>query len=392
MALPAGYHLRSIVARWRSTVATVLGIATVVFVYVGMQSMAAGIRKIGGNTGDPRNLLVTRSGATAESTSQITVEQFRILKYSPELARDDSGEPLISADLTVVANLPRIGGEGNANAVIRGVSPMGRFLRPQVALAAGRWFEAGKREAVASARLAKKFAGLGIGETFRAGGNDFTVVGHFDGEKSAFDSEIWTDADETRAAFDRTNYSSLLVRPRDGAAEAFAARIGSDKRFKLRATPEAEYYAKQTGAADSFKALGGFLAGAMSVGAIFAAMNTMYALVGARTREIGTLRVLGFRRREILAGFLAEGALLASAGGAIGCALVWALTSYLAAAGIAFGTFSSQTFSESVFEMRVTAALVLQGMAFSVAVGLFGSLLPSLRASRIPVIAALKSL
>jgi putative ABC transport system permease protein len=393
MALPISYHYRNVFTRWRSTLATILGIATVVFVYVAMQSMAAGIKKIGANTGDPRNLLVTRTGATAESTSQVTLDQFKTLKYSPELARDPSGEPVISGDLTVIVNIPRIGGEGNANAIVRGVSPQGKALRPQVKLVAGRWFAPGQREVVASVRLSKKFADLGIGQVFRAGGNGLTVVGHFDGEKSAFDSELWMDADETRQIFDRSNYSSLLVRPRDTeAAKAFALRIENDKRFKLRATPETEYYSKQTQSAESFKMLGKFLATAMSVGAIFAAMNTMYALVGARTREVGTLRVLGYRRRAILSGFLIEGALLATLGGVLGCLSVWALTTYLTTAGIAFGTFSSDTFSESVFELKITARLVAEGMVFSVAVGLLGSLLPSLRAARIPVISALKSI
>ena len=393
MRVPLHYHLRNAITRWRSTVATVAGIGLVVFVYVAMQSMAAGIAKVGANTGDPSNLLVTRRGATSESTSQITLEQFRILRHAPEIARDPGGEPLISADLALVINIPRITGEGNANAVVRGVSPRGRELRPQVALVAGRWFEPGRREVIASQRMARRFADLGIGQSFQAGGQRLTVTGHFEGARSAFDSEIWMDADEARALFDRSNYSSLLLRPADAAAAtAFADRLDRDKRLKLRAIPETEYYSKQTGSAETFKKLGAFLAAIMSVGATFAAMNTLYAAVAARTREVGTLRVLGFRRRAILTGFMIEGILLAVAGGILGCAAAGLVGTALAGAGFSFGTFSPETFSESVFELRVTTPLVLQGLLFSALVGAAGSLLPALRASRLPVIAALRSL
>lgn len=393
MELPLKYHLRNAARRWRSTVATLLGIALVVFVYVAMQAMAAGIAGFGANTGDPRNLLVTRRGATAEGTSQIALEQFRILRYAAEIARDPAGEPLVSADLSTVINIPRITGEGNANAVVRGVSPRGRELRPQVRLVAGRWFVPGKGEVVASLRMAKRFANLGLGQSFVAtAGQTLTVVGHFDGAKSAFDSELWMDADEARSLFDRANYSSILLRPADeSAARAFAARLDADKRLRLRAVPETEYYTKQAGGADTFKVLGQFLAAVMSVGAVFAAMNTLYAAVGARTREVGTLRVLGFRPRSILLGFMVEGVLLALAGGAAGCGLAAAFAHFLAASGYSFGTFSPARFSETVFEMRVTAELIGKGLAFSLIVGVIGSFLPANRAARLPVITALRA-
>ncbi len=393
MPIPLRYHFRSAVTRWRSTAATVLGIALVVFVYVAMQAMAAGIAGVGANTGDPDNLLVTRRGATSEGTSQITLEQLRILQHAPEIAREPGGAPLLSADLAMVINIPRITGEGNANAMVRGVSPRGRALRPQVGLVEGRWFEPGMREVVVSRRMARRFAGMGIGQSFKAGGNTLRVTGHFDGGKSAFDSEIWMDVDETRSMFDRANFSSLLLRPRDAAAaKAFAERLDMDKRLKLRAVPETEYYTKQTGSADTFKKLGGFLAAMMSVGAVFAAMNTLFAAVAARTREVGTLRVLGFRRHAILAGFMIEGTLLAFAGGVVGCSFAAGLAHLLTATGFSFGTFSPQTFSESVFELKVTPVLITGGLLFSLVVGAIGSLLPALRAARIPVISALRSL
>lgn len=385
MKLPLTYNFRSVFVRWRSTGATILCIALVVAVYVVIQSMAVGIEKSSGNTGDPRNLLVVRSGATAESTSIITPEQFRTIRYFGGIARGAGNVPLISSDLSLVINVPRAAG-GEANAIIRGVSAMGMALRPQVQLTKGRWFTPGKREVVASERLASRLANMQIGQTFKTGPATLTVVGHFDANRSAFDSEIWMDADEARSIFDRESYSSLLILPENEAARAqLIKRLEDDKRFKLRGLPEVEYYREQVGSVQLIRVLGGFLATTMSIGAIFAAMNTMYATVGARTREIGTLRVLGYRRKSILAGFLIEGAALSLIGGVLGCAVSFLFN------GWSVGTLSFETFSESVFDFRITPGLVAQGLAFSVVVGLLGSLLPALQAARLPVIAALRS-
>lgn len=387
MSLPLKYNVRNVLVRWRSTVATILGIALVVAVYVLMQAMAAGIRRSSANTGSPDNLLVVRKGSTAESSSIVSREQLRSLLYRPEIARNAAGEPLVSADLIVLLNLPRRDGGGEANVLLRGISPRGRELRRQVRLVEGRWFEPGKREVVVSQRLAARFAGFEIGGTFRSGPTTFRVVGHTDAGRSAFDSEVWADADETRAIFDREQYSSLLIRPVDAAGATNLARLlETDKRLQLLAKVESEYYTAQTGTARPIQWLGNFLAVSMSVGAIFAAMNTMYAAVAARTREVGTLRVLGFRRRTVVLGFLFEGAFLASLGGALGSVLSLFMNGY------AVGTLNFSTFSESVFEFRITPGLMLEGVLFSVVVGILGTLLPALRASRLPVIAALKSL
>lgn len=387
MALPLTYNLRNVVVRWRATVATVLGIALVVAVFVVVQSLAAGLEKATGNTGDPRNLMIVRRGSTAESGSQITREQFNILQYAPEIARDAQDRPLVSADTIVLLNLPRgAAAGGEANVTLRGVSSNGFALRPQVALVAGRWFEPGKREVVVSARLAQRFARMQLGDVVKIGLRELTVVGHFDGRGSAFDSEAWMAADEVRTLFTRESYSSVLARPvDDAAATALIAKLEGDKRLGVRVRREVAYYQEQTKTAEPIKWLGNFLAMAMSVGAVFAAMNTMYASVGARTREIGTLRVLGFRRRAVLLGFILEGALLALAGGLIGVATAYYFNGQSAA------TISFETFSETVFEFRVTPLLAVKGLIFAVIVGVIGSLLPAIRAARLPVIAALKS-
>jgi putative ABC transport system permease protein len=380
------YSTRNTFVRWRSTLATVLGIALVVFVFVLLQSLAAGIEKSSGNTGDPRNILVVRKGSTAESASLISREAVRALQYLDGIARDDRDEPLLSADVHVLVSLPRRDGSGEANVLLRGVTPRGRLLRPQVSLVSGRWFDPGRREVVVSARLARRFANFDLGQSFKTGSATLKVVGWLDGADSAFDSECWLDADECRSLFDRDMYSSLLIRPvNQPAGERLMRRIEDDRRFKLKAEKEVEYYRKQTMTAAPIKWLGGFLGVTMSIGAVFAAMNTMYASVGARTREIGTLRVLGFRRRSVVFSLLIEGALLAFFGGLIGCGVAMFWNGYSTA------TMGFETFSEIVFQFTVTPALVLKGLVFAVVVGLIGTLLPALRAARLPVIAALKS-
>ncbi|MBC8097317.1 MAG: ABC transporter permease [Akkermansiaceae bacterium] len=391
MALPLRYNLRNVFIRWRSTLSTIIGVALVVAVYILIQSLAVGLEKSGRNTGDPRNLMIVRKGSTAESSSQVNRAQVKTIQYLPQIARDERGQPLISADIVVLISLPRRDGTGEANVTMRGLSPMGVPLRPQVTLASGRWFTPGRREAVVSTKMSRRFADCAVGEKFKTGGQELSVVGLFDGGSTAFDSEIWMDADEARAIFDRENYSSMLVRMNDpGAAAEFLKRIEADKRLPLRVGPEIAYYSEQTKTSQVFQVIGTFLAVAMSIGAFFAAMNTMYASVGARTREIGTLRVLGYRRRTILASFIIEGAILAAIGGAIGCLISIGLQALSVQLGWQFGTMSFNTFSEVVFQFRITPMLAAKGMVFAVVVGVLGSLFPAIRAARLPVIAALK--
>ena len=387
MALPFTYNVRNVLVRWRTTAFTVLGVTLVVAVYVLLQSMAAGIEKSSASTGDPRNIMIVRKGSTAESSSQITREQFRLVPYMPEVAKDDEGRPLVSADVLVLISLPRKT-EGEANVLLRGISPVGMHLRPQVTLVKGRWFVPGKREIVVSRRLAARFANFNLGDTFKTGGKELTVVGWMDGAGTAFDSEIWVDADEARALFERDHYSSILVRLAENASAAsLTNRIETDKRLPLHADLEVRYYAAQTKTALPFRFLGNFLAVSMSIGAVVAAMNTMYASVGARTREIGTLRVLGYRRRAILLSFIIEGAILAFFGGILGCVAAWLLHHWFGTTG----TVSFESFSELIFRFRITPWLATKGMIFSVIVGVAGSLLPAIRASRLPVMAALKA-
>jgi putative ABC transport system permease protein len=386
MALPIQYNIRNVFVRWRATFATIAGVALVVAVYILVQSLAVGLEKSNRNTGDLRNIMIVRHGSTAESSSQVTRDQYRLLRDFPEIARDENGQPLISADVIVLVNLPRRNNGGESHVLIRGVSPRGIELRPQVSLVEGRWFKSGMREAVVTRRLAARFANFDIGDQISIGTRKLAVVGITEAGNSAFDSEVWMDADECRAMFDRNMYSSVLARLAPGAStNAIVQRIESNRQLPLRAIPETMYYAAQTMTAMPIKILGDFLATMMSIGAIFAAMNTMYASVGARTREIGTLRVLGYRRRAVLLTFIIEGTFLALIGGVIGCALSLPMH----AKSAAFISFES--WSETMFQFQITPKLMGQGLLFAIAVGVFGSLLPAIRASRLPVITALKA-
>jgi putative ABC transport system permease protein len=387
MTLPLKYSLRNIVVRWRSTIATVLSVMLVVGVWVVMQALGEGLKKSGGNTGDPRNLIIVRRGADSESASQITRENLSNIRYSQEIARDADGQPLLSADTIVVIYLDRAAaGSGGANVIFRGVSPKGPALRPQVKLVEGRWFVPGLREVTVSKRIAARFASLQLGGTIKVGMRELKVVGLFDAGGSAYDSEAWLDADDARSLFHREHYASIIFRPSDAAAgQRLTQRLESDKRMVVHIQSEVSFFAEQTKTAAPIQWAGTRLAIAMSLGAVMAAMNTMYASVGARTREIGTLRVLGFRRRSVIGAILIEGAGVALIGGILGCACALAFNGYRA------GVFNYQTFSESVFEIYVPPSLLPQGLVFALIVGVIGAFLPALRASRMPVIAALKA-
>ncbi len=391
MPLAFQYNLRNVFVRWRATIATTFSVALVVTVYVLMQAMAGGLVRSSQNTGDPRNLMIVRKGSTAESSSIVTRQQFQQIQFFPQIERDAQGQPLISADLVILINLPRRDG-GSANVSMRGVTGQGIALRPQVKLVAGRWFSPGHRETVVSRKMAERFAQCAVGQKFKTGPHEMTVVGWFEGGNSAFDSEMWMDADEARSIFDRDAFSSLLLRVANtNDAAALRQRIESDKRLPLRVDSEVAYYSAQTMTAKPIRFMGTVLAAAMSIGAVFAAMNTMYASIASRTREIGTLRVLGFRRRTVLGCFIAEGAMLAVVGGLLGCGLALLAQAICLGWGVRFGTMNFNTFSEVVFQFQITPPDLLKGLVFALTVGVVGSLPPAIRAARLPVIGALKS-
>jgi len=383
--IPFSYNLRSLRVRWRSSLATLAGIALVVAVFVIVMALARGLRTTFTSTGDPRNLLVTRKGAMAESSSQITLEDVRRTRYLEGIERTPEGEPLASAEVIVLITLERFRG-GSAHVQVRGLGPLGPRLRPDVQIIEGRMFKPGARECIVSRQVSRRFNQCQLGQGFRSGKGLWQVVGIFDARKTAYESEIWMDADEAKEAFNRSFYCSITLRPVNPAvAEALIHRIDTDKQLQLRALSEPEYYREQTKTAGPIQVFGFCLAAIMGLGAAFSAMNTMYASIGSRTREIGTLRVLGFSRRSIYLSFMLESIAVALAGGLIGCALSFPIN------GLATGTFNWATFAEVAFEFRITGELLASGLAFALVMGILGGLLPASAAARQPILAALRA-
>jgi putative ABC transport system permease protein len=335
-------------------------------------------------TGHPLNLVVIRQGSQVETNSSVERDKLQVIKYLEGVARDGTGEPLVSAEIQVLAFLPRRGGE-HAHVIIRGVSPAGLSLRPQVRLVAGRLFKPGLREVVVSQVLSRRFA-MEIGQPLRLeGGNPWVVVGLFEAGGSAYDSEIWTDANAVADEFKRPVFSSILMRAADASSLAtLARRITDDRRLHLQARPEVEYFREQTKASAPIKMLGTFIALIMSIGACFAAMNAMYASVAYRRREVGTLRVLGFQRGQVLLAFLVESVLLAIAGGALGCLCSIPIH------GISTGTLNFNTFAELAFYFRITPGMLAFGITFAALMGAFGGFLPALFAARRTIVQSLR--
>jgi putative ABC transport system permease protein len=385
MRVPITYSLRHLRLRWRSAMITTLCIALVVAVFVMLISLANGLKATYISSGDVRNLIVLRKGSMAESSSQITLENVRQTKFLEGIARDENGEPLASAEIMVLITVPRASG-GKAHVQVRGLGSMGWRLRSQIHFVEGAAFQPGRRQCVVSKNLAKRFPDLALGKTFRSGKHTWTVVGIFDAGRTAYDSEVWVDADEARTAFNRAFYGSILLRPvNEAAAQALQKRIEGDRQWQLRVLTEAEYYAEQTKTAAPIRIFGAVLAAIMSIGAAFSAMNAMYASIGARFREIGTLRVLGFSRTSIYLALMAESLIIAIIGGVLGCVLS------LPMHGIATGTFNWSTFAEVAFEFRITPALLGLGLCFAMVMGVLGGLLPARFAARMPVLLALRA-
>jgi putative ABC transport system permease protein len=301
------------------------------------------------------------------------------------VAVNAAGTPLVSPEVIVLLNLPKRSDGLGANVLVRGLGETGYALRPQVRLARGRPARPGLREVIVGQSVAERFRNAGLGEALRFGRSHWRVVGVFEAGRTAFGSEIWADATELADDFDRADYSSVLLRAEDPAAiRAIERRIDSDQRLHLRARAEPDYYAEQTKTAGPIKVLGSFMAVLMAIGASFAVMNTMYAAVARRAREIGVLRVLGFRPGSILLSFLGESVLLALLGGLVGCLLS------LPIHGVTTGTMNFRTFSDISFAFRITPDLLLRGLAFALAMGAVGGFLPARLASRQPMVETLR--
>ena len=383
--IPLSYNWRSIWQRWAGTLSTVGAIAIVVMVFVVVLSMAQGVSKAYVRSGRDDQVVILRQNARVEMMSSLDLGQSRLVMTHPRIAWDAVG-PLAATDIIVSKQVALADGSGSLSVTVRGTTPAGVRLRSQVRILQGRWFLPGMSEAVVPQKLLNRYTGVELGRSFPMAGRSWQVVGVFDGDGSVFDSEIWTDVADLRQAFHRygTN-SSMTVRLRDaGDVPGFIRDMAQDVRLKLEAKAEPDYFLELGDAGRPVQILGQIITLILTVGAVFAAMNTMYATVAGRTAEIGTLRALGFRRREILASFQWEAILLTALGGLLGAGLSRLFN------GIHTGTVNMNTWSDVSYAFAVTPDLMIQGVAFSVLMGVAGGFLPAWRASRIPVTEAMR--
>jgi len=387
MALPLKYNFRNIVVRKGSTLATAFTIGLTVAVFLMVMALARGIDLTLATSGEPLNVIVMREGSTAELNSTVTGEQFKDLMYLDGIERAGD-QPIVTGEIITLIYKARKGQSQGSNVTVRGVGPNSFKLRSGFNLATGRLFQPGLTEAVVSKRIAERFQGLDIGDKFRIQTTDYTVVGLFDSAGKAFESEIWVDINSLANSTKRTEaFSSALLRAKDQSAmSALTKRITDDQKLHLKALPERVFYEDQQGTASgALKGLAVFISFIMAVGAGFAGMNTMYAAVSRRTKEIGTLRVLGFSRSSILVAFLLESVSIALIGAAIGIILALPLNF------VSTGTSNFVTFSEIAFNFRVTPDLMLSALVFGAVIGFVGSLFPSIRASRFKIVDALRA-
>ncbi|MGC9949337.1 MAG: ABC transporter permease [Bryobacteraceae bacterium] len=385
MAIPVTYNLRNLVVRKTTTLMTALGIALTVAVLLAMMALLTGLRATLSSSGDPLQILVMRKGSESELVSNFTRTQFQDLKFKAGIARAKNGDPMASLEVVTVINLPSVAQPEGNNVTLRGLSPIGIEMRPGLKISAGRWFETGKREVVVGKSIAQRYPGAALGKRIAFGRGDWDVVGVMDAGQNAQNSEIFGDLNQVSADLQRVDVlSSALVRATDaGAAAALLNGINDDQRLNMNAVSEKEYYALQTRSAAPIEYLGIFVCIIMAIGSSFAAMNTMYAAVARRAREIGTLRVLGFSRGSILFSFFLESVLLAGLGGILGCLLVFPLN------GVTTG-IGSTTFSELAFSFRVTPQIMLAGILFAALLGAFGGLFPARNAANKEILVALR--
>lgn len=383
--VPLSYNWRSLWQRWAGTLSTTAAVAIVVTIFVVVLSMAQGVSQAYVRSGRWDHVVVLRQNARVEMMSVISREQARLISTHPLVAKDAIG-PLFTTDSIISKQVDLADGSGSLTVAVRGTTPAGIRMRSQVTLIKGRWFRPGLGEIVVPEKMLMRYAGLNLGGEMKMGGRTWTVVGIFDGGGSAFDSEVWTYVEDLMQAYHRYNaFSSVVLRaasPED--VPALIRFVETDVRLKLEGKAEPSYFAEQSDAGRPMQILGQVITVILTVGAIFAAMNTMYASVAGRTAEIGTLRAIGFRRREILASFQWEAILLTVLGGFAGAGLS------LLFDGTRTGTVNMNTWSDVSFAFSVTPSLMAQGVGFSVLMGLFGGFLPAWRASRLPVTEAMR--
>ena len=387
MRIPLSYIARNLWVRRLTTALTAGGMALVVFVFAAVLMLDAGLKATLVATGSDNNVLFIRKGSETEIQSGVARDQAALIESLPQIARTANGEPLVSKEVVVLNSLPKIDSGKRANVPIRGVPPVGLTLRPQVKIVAGRFFRSGSNEIIVGSSVARQFAGVEIGQALSFAQRQWTVVGIFDAGRTAFDSEIWGDAEQLLQAFRRGGFSSVIAQlSTPSAFDALNDLLANEPRLTVEVKREKQFYEDQSRQLSNFITyLGITLSVIFSLGAIIGAAITMYAAVATRTAEIGTLRALGFRRRAILLAFLLESLLLALVGGVAG---LFAAT-FLQA--ITISTTNFQSFSEIAFSFALTPRIVVNTLVFALVMGLVGGVLPALKAARMKIVDSLRA-
>jgi len=386
MSIPVSYNLRNLAVRKTTTIMTVIGIAITVAVLVADLALVNGLTSAFRASGSPLNILVLSKGSKAEVTSQVSRQALHDIQAFPGIARSASDRPLVSGEVVTALTLPTTGAAVEINVTVRGLAETGIEMRG-FSTVQGRWFQPGRRELVVGRFIAEQYAHTRVGNHVRFGKGEWEVVGVLDGRGTAVDSEVWGDLNQISADFDRPTYlSSVLIRASDAAfIPALINSLGEDRRLNISGVPEPDYYASQMIAGVPVQYLGMFVAVVMAIGSGFAAMNTMFAAVARRVREIGTLRVLGFSTTQIMLSFLTESLIISAAAGLLGCLIVLPLNNFRT------GLANLVTFSHIAFEFRIGAFCLFAGLAFAICIGLIGGLIPARLAARTEVFEALRS-
>jgi len=386
MAIPISYNIRNLIVRKTTTLMTGAGIAMTVAVLLAVLGLVSGLQSAFEASGDPLHVLVMRKGGNAELTSLLTQEQFQIVKNFPGIAIGKDGQPMASLEVVTVINLPNVENPDGSNVTLRGVSTRGVAMR-KLTMLTGRPFHEGQREVMVGKGIAKRYPNAHMGKQLRFGRGLWTVVGVMDGGGTSIDSEIFADGPQVAADYNRPDtYSSALLQATDEvAAAALPKALESDRRLNITVLSEKDYYSSQTAvSAAPIKFLGFFVCIVMAVGSCFAAMNTMYAAVARRAKEVGTLRILGFTRGSILLSFLLESLLLSLLGGVIACLVVLPLNS------VTTGVGNFVSFSETTFNIHIGPEVMLIGLFFSLVLGAVGGLLPARQAAKKEILTALR--
>jgi putative ABC transport system permease protein len=389
VAIPLIYNVRSVRARWTSTIVAVLGIAGTVGVFIAMLSLAHGFKATLVASGSPDNALVMRAGSPTEMMGGVTLDSVKVIKDAPGIARDANG-PLVTQEVVGVIPVPLISTGTDANVQVRGVSSNVLQIRKFTRIVQGRMFSPGVSELIVGRNATHTYSGLTLNNMVEFAGGRWTVVGIFDAGGSAFDSEVWCDSHVLNEVLKRppTVFQSVTVHLQSPSSfQTLKDSLTSDPRLNVDVIREVDYYAKQSRTMTTLiTVLGGLVAAIMAIGAVFGALNTMYSAVSERGREIATMRAVGFAGSAVVFSFLIEALLIAFIGGVLGCVAVLPLN------GLTTSTMNFQTFSNLAFAFKITPQLLVQGVIFALVMGVVGGLLPAIRAAAQPVATALRSL